>query len=156
MPWNAPARSQDFPRRNRIISGIAIGTLVVEAAKRSGSLITARYALEQGREVFAIPGSPLDPRASGTNHLIKQGATLTCEAQDILDAIAAQQSFLPAQQSLPLKEHYEDTPLHQSPSEPAASEKARFIQSLSLTPLLLDDLVSPNQLDIGANPVAPA
>ena len=149
MPWNAPARSQDFPRRNRIISGIAIGTLVVEAAKRSGSLITARYALEQGREVFAIPGSPLDPRASGTNHLIKQGATLTCEAQDILDAIAAQQSFLPAQQSLPLKEHYEDTPLHQSPSEPAASEKARFIQSLSLTPIAIDDLVRQTSLTLG-------
>ena len=81
--------------------------------------------------------------------MIKQGATLTCEAQDILDAIAAQQSFLPAQQSLPLKEHYEDTPLHQSPSEPAASEKARFIQSLSLTPIAIDDLVRQTSLTLG-------
>jgi DNA processing protein len=81
-------RAQDFPRRNRIISGLALGVLIVEAARRSGTLITARMAGEQGREVFAIPGHPLDPRAEGTNALIKSGATMVTEPDDVLSALA--------------------------------------------------------------------
>ena len=81
-------RAQDFPRRNRIISGLSLGVLIVEAARRSGTLITARMAGEQGREVFAIPGHPLDPRAEGTNALIKSGATLVTEPEDVLSALA--------------------------------------------------------------------
>jgi DNA processing protein len=88
MPLGWEPRGRDFPRRNRIVSGLSFGTLVIEAARRSGSLITARFAVEQGREVFAVPGSPLDPRAEGTNDLLRQGATLCTCAQDVIDVLA--------------------------------------------------------------------
>ncbi len=87
MPHEWEPRGRDFPRRNRIVSGLALATVVVEAARRSGSLITARFAGEQGREVFAVPGSPLDPRAEGTNDLLRSGATLCTRAEDILDIV---------------------------------------------------------------------
>jgi DNA processing protein len=87
MPIGWEPRGRDFPRRNRLISGIALGTVVVEASRRSGSLITARFAAEQGREVFAAPGSPLDPRAEGTNDLLREGATLMTEAAHVLEAL---------------------------------------------------------------------
>ena len=82
-PGTAP-QSSHFPRRNRIIAGLTLGVVVVEAAPRSGSLITARLAVEAGREVFAVPGSPLDPRARGANDLIRQGAALVETAADVL------------------------------------------------------------------------
>jgi DNA processing protein len=88
MPPGTQPQASHFPRRNRIVSGLALGVVVVEAAPRSGSLITARMAAEQGREVFAVPGSPLDPRARGTNGLLRDGATLVESAEDVLAALA--------------------------------------------------------------------
>lgn len=95
MPFGWEARGRDFPRRNRIISGLADGVVIVEAAHRSGSLITARFASEQGREVFAVPGSPLDPRAEGTNQLIRDGATLCTSAEDVIEGLARQIGNVP-------------------------------------------------------------
>lgn len=86
-PPGIEPRARDFPRRNRIIAGLTAGTVVVEAAPRSGSLITARLAAEAGREVMAIPGSPLDPRAQGCNQLIRDGATLVQNARDVIEAL---------------------------------------------------------------------
>lgn len=83
-------RGKDFPRRNRIISGMSLGVVVIEAAKRSGSLTTARFAAEQGRDVFAVPGHPLDPRAAGTNALLKSGAILATNSEDIITELAPQ------------------------------------------------------------------
>jgi len=87
MPIEWEPRGRDFPRRNRIVSGLALGTVVVEAARGSGSLITARFALDQNRQVLAVPGSPLDPRAEGTNDLLKQGAMICTSADDVLTAL---------------------------------------------------------------------
>lgn len=88
MPPGTEPRARHFPYRNRIIAGMSLGTVVVEAAPRSGSLITARLAAEAGREVMAVPGSPLDPRAQGCNQLIRDGATLIQNAADVLEALA--------------------------------------------------------------------
>jgi DNA processing protein len=132
MPVGHVPRARDFPRRNRLISGTALGVVVVEAAHRSGSLITARIAAEQGREVFAVPGSPLDPRAAGANDLIKQGATLTTGASDVIDAVEPIMA-----RPLAVREP-EDEPLA---SEPDASDRDRLISLLGPSPILLDDLI---------------
>lgn len=98
MPFGWEPRARDFPRRNRLVAGISLGVAIVEAASRSGSLITARYAADFGRLVFAVPGSPLDPRCHGTNDLLKQGATVTTSSADVIEALAPQRrrSFLAA------------------------------------------------------------
>jgi DNA processing protein len=96
MPLEWEPRGRDFPRRNRIVSGLSLGVVVVEAARGSGSLITARFALEQNRDVFAVPGSPLDPRAEGTNDLLREGAKLCARVDDvlaILDPVRVQDPF---------------------------------------------------------------
>jgi DNA processing protein len=137
MPLGWEPRGRDFPRRNRLISGLAFGVVIIEAAKRSGSLITARLALEQGREVFAVPGSPLDPRAEGTNGLLKQGATLVTEASDIvavLQPIMGRPLELPAQEPAPSEPAASD-------AEPGAADRDRIVALLGPTPVSIDDLV---------------
>ncbi|MCU0985846.1 MAG: DNA-processing protein DprA [Acetobacteraceae bacterium] len=94
-PLGTAAMAKLFPRRNRIVAGLSLGTVVVEAALKSGSLITARLALEAGRELFAVPGSPLDPRARGSNDLLRQGAILVETAEDVLAALPAGPSAPP-------------------------------------------------------------
>ena len=135
MPVTWEPRSRDFPRRNRLISGLALGVIVVEAALRSGSLITARLAAEQGREVFAAPGSPLDPRAEGSNGLLKQGATLVTEANDV---IAVAQPILG--RPLPMAEAAE--PAAPPPAaEPDDAERSRIMALLGPTAVAIDDLI---------------
>jgi DNA processing protein len=142
MPLGWEPRAKDFPRRNRLISGLALGVVIVEAAKRSGSLITARLALEQGREVFAVPGSPLDPRAEGTNGLIKQGATPVTETADI---VAVLQPIMGMKEPAPDLESADrdgdrDQDRDQA-TEPETVERARIVALLSPTPVSIDDLV---------------
>jgi DNA processing protein len=132
-------RGKDFPRRNRLISGISLGVVVVEAAERSGSLITARFAGEQGREVFAVPGSPLDPRSAGTNNLLKQGACLVTSARDIVEALAPILG-----RPVELFGPELSAPEEGEPPEPlpeiAQSERERIIGALGPSPVDIDEV----------------
>ncbi len=138
MPLGWEPRARDFPRRNRLVSGMSLDIVVVEAAKRSGSLITARLALEQNRDVFAVPGSPLDPRAEGGNALIQQGARLITSAADIIEVVATAD---PGRESLfepdwlPDADYLDDQP-------PSAGDREKLLSALSVTPIPVDELIA--------------
>jgi DNA processing protein len=156
MPVGTQPQARHFPRRNRLISGIAGGVIVVEAALRSGSLITARLALEQGRDVFAVPGSPLDARARGGNDLLRQGAILTESAEDVLrelggfdaarctarGAISAR-PFVPADPIAPVKEPPQDP----VPADAELATARRTIaEAMSPVPATVDEIIRNCQL----------
>ncbi len=139
-PFGYRAKAQDFPRRNRIITGMSIGVVVVEAAERSGSLISARVAGEQGREVMAVPGSPLDPRAAGTNSLLHQGATLVRHADDVMEILT---SLDRRQVSAPTPRPFEYAA---EASEPDDSEIERVLSALSPHPMPIDEIARASSL----------
>jgi len=153
LPLGIEPQARHFPRRNRIISGMALGIVVVEAAAKSGSLITARFALEQGREVFAVPGSPLDPRSRGANDLLRNGATLT-ETADIVDQLGPLLHGAPLRHHRPAIEH--ELPLMSpspSPSPIAVDDDTGIgliLEKLSPTPVAVDELVRQCQLSAAA------
>ncbi|WP_295808564.1 DNA-processing protein DprA [uncultured Nitratireductor sp.] len=136
MPFGWTPRARDFPRRNRLVAGIAFGLVVVEAAKRSGSLISARLAGEMGRLVFAVPGSPYDPRAGGTNALLKDGAILVTEADDIISQIAPL-----LDNPLQKPESFEEPPSFSDAQPPSDSDRDRIVQALGPSPVLIDDII---------------
>ena len=136
MPMGWEPRARDFPRRNRIIAGLSLGLVVVEAAQRSGSLISARMAGEMGRLVFAVPGSPLDPRAAGVNALIKDGATLVTDARDVLEQIAPL-ALRPAVEGVALEEPGDFAAI----PPPQEDDRARLVEALGPTPVEIDELI---------------
>ena len=149
-------QARHFPRRNRLIAGLALGVVVVEAARRSGSLITARIAQEAGREVFAVPGSPLDPRTRGGNDLLREGAVLTETARDVLDHLpgfGALFSFLPSKTGLPgetgsIAESDDDSFIPDGDGMDRA--RSQVVALLSPTPTAVDDLMRRCQLSASA------
>ena len=158
LPLGTEPQARHFPRRNRIISGMALGIVVVEAAAKSGSLITARFALEQGREVFAVPGSPLDPRARGANDLLRNGATLTETAADVvaqLGPLLQGRQPLPAAPSQPRLPLPRAAPRLAAPAAapPPVSEDAALdllVEKLGASPVAVDELVRQCQLSAAA------
>ncbi len=167
-PFGLAPRGRDFPRRNRVISGLSRGIIVVEAARRSGSLITARFANEQGRDVFAVPGSPFDPRAEGPNDLIREGATLVANARDVIAALSPREGLpprLPGVFSEPdpededLFEEWEEgaevadvraePDLEQEPETPG-DKRATLVGALSSSPIEVDALTRLLGVDLAA------
>lgn len=144
MPFGWMPRPKDFPRRNRIIAGMAVATIVVEAAERSGSLITARLALAENREVMAVPGSPLDPRAAGSNGLIKAGAKLVTDVEDVMESVRPILNIpLPKVKDLKMPK-----PPSPTLAQPNTQARQLVLQALGPTPTDVDDIIRATGLEI--------
>jgi len=136
LPWGSPPVARAFPRRNRIVSGLSMGVVVIEAAARSGSLITAHRAAEQGREVFVLPGSPADPRYAGSNSLIQDGAILTAHANDILGVLG--------------KPRVPRQALEKPNKKPMSPDAEQILSTLGSVPTAVDELVRRCQVSAAA------
>jgi DNA processing protein len=144
-PLGATPQARHFPKRNRIVSGLSRACVVVEATMRSGSLITARMAGEQGRDVMAVPGHPLDPRAQGPNHLIREGATLVRNADDILEIL---RNFTGSTLREPLQPAYSYTATPANDDDVPQNAQETVLENLSFTPVALDELLRSCHLTI--------
>lgn len=156
MPFGSPPKGGNFVQRNRLISGLSLAVIVIEAGLKSGSLITAKFAIEQGREVFAMPGSPFDPRCHGTNRLIKDGANMLESIDDILRDLPS------------LKMHFRDVgklcepeaeefiaPTQKMPSDAdIAKIRAEILQKISFVPIAIEDLIHDMQIPARAGNIA--
>jgi DNA processing protein len=149
QPIGTEPQARHFPRRNRVIAGLCAGVLVIEAAPRSGSLITARMALDENRQLFAVPGSPLDPRCRGPNDLIRTGATLTESATDVIEALRPQLAPPPVQA---VRRGPRAAPAPPPPPPPVVAAededatRAAVVEALGPTPVAVDEVVRRCQL----------
>jgi DNA processing protein len=139
LPFGAEPHARSFPGRNRIIAGMCRGVIIVEASLKSGSLITADYANDYGRDVFAIPGSPMDPRCHGTNKLLKEGATMVESARDVLSNLSPL-GELPLAEQLPLA--FAESPLAKVSESNIDRARAQVLECLSASPTLMDDVIA--------------
>lgn len=142
-PFGTAPTARHFPKRNRIISGLSEAVLVVEAADKSGSLITARCALEQGREVMAVPGSPLDPRAKGSNNLLREGAALVESVQDVLAALSRNHRLGLSELGDTFHERNESFD-----EKDVGAARERLLEALSPTPTRLDDIIRDSKMPV--------
>ncbi len=139
LPFGMEPHARSFPGRNRIIAGMSRGVVVVEASLKSGSLITAEYANDYGRDVFAVPGSPMDPRCHGTNRLLKDGATMVETARDIIGNLAPLGELpLAEQQSL----NFYEAPAASLDEQTLERARAAIIESLGASPTMTDDILA--------------
>ncbi|MGE5266759.1 MAG: DNA-processing protein DprA [Deltaproteobacteria bacterium] len=148
MPPGFEPRAKDFPRRNRLVAGMSYGVVVIEAARRSGTLTTARMAAEQGREVFAVPGHPLDPRAEGTNHLLKTGAQIVTGADDVIQSLAPVLAGTSIAMEHGSEFEAEASPSPRPPPLIGNSDRDRVLSAMTPSPIAIDDLA--RSVDLGA------